>query len=341
MDELKYNYVVLGSTDEYYMLSYSDLNESAYCKYVSEPFEGKSILNKMLRVIHKIHMSQKINSIIPLPFKAIWNSFLVDDYFKNGKKYCFVFFSAGPFTDHIPFGFIDVLKKHFPDSKYVVFYQDLIEHKRLISINDFRMFCDELYSFDYMDSEKYEVNYYPLVYSMLNSYDTNKIMSDVYFCGALKNRWDDIYTAYSYFSKKGCICDFIIVTKDKSIIEKYRNLPGLVFVDSFSYRNNLLHASQTKNILELMQKNGTGYTIRACEAVALKKRLLSNNKFLKKASFYNQDQFLSFDNVKNVNVNRILEPLHASSDEIYMAKMNELSPLSFMHRIDCDLGGTN
>ena len=341
MDELNYNYVVLGSTDEYYMLSYSDLNKSACCKYMSEPFEGKSILNRILRVIHKIHMSQKINSIISLPFKAIWNSFLINDYFKNGKKYCFVFFSAGPFTNHIPYGFIDLHKKRFPNSKYVVFYQDLIEHKRLVSINDFKMFCDKLYSFDYMDSEKYDVNYYPLVYSMLDLYDSNKITSDVYFCGALKNRWDDIYKAYSYFLKKGCICDFIIVTKDKSIIEKYKNLPGLTFVDSFSYRKNLLHASQTKNILELMQKNGTGYTIRACEAVALRKRLLSNNRFLERADFYNPDQFISFDDVENVNVNEILKTINVISDKLYLAEMNKLSPLSFIHRIDCDLGGTN
>ncbi len=339
MDELNYNYVVLGSTDEYYMLSYSDLSKSGCCKYMSEPFEGKSILNKVLRMIHKVHMSQKINSIISLPFKAVWNSFLVDDCFKNGKKYCFVFFSAGPFTDHIPYGFVDVLKKRFPNSKFVVFYQDLIEHKRLVSINDFKTFCDELYSFDYKDSEKYNVNYYPLVYSMLNLHDSNKITSDVYFCGALKNRWDDIYRAYSYFSKKGCVCDFIIVTKDKRIIEKYKNLQGLIFVDSFSYRENLLHASQTKNILELMQKNGTGYTIRACEAVALRKRLLSNNKFLEKAPFYKPDQFMSFDDVENVDTDMILKPINVCPDEVYSAEMNELSPLSFIHRIDCDLGG--
>ena len=114
MDELNYNYVVLGTTDEYYMLSYRDLDKSACCKYVSQPFEEKSAWNKLLRLIHKIHMSPKVNAMIPLPFKSIWNSFLVDDYFKNGKKYCFIFFSAGPFTDHIPYGFVDVLKKRYP-----------------------------------------------------------------------------------------------------------------------------------------------------------------------------------------------------------------------------------
>ncbi len=337
MDDLDYNYVFLGSTDEYYMLSYEDLNKSDCCKYVSEPFEGKSILNRILRGLHKIHMSQKINSIIQLPFKRIWNPFLVEDYFKNGKKYCFVFFSAGPFTNHIPYGFVNVLKRRFPDSKYVVFYQDLIEHKRLVSINDFKKFCDELYSFDYKDSEKYEINYYPLVYSRLNLSDFNKLISDIYFCGAIKNRWHDIYRAYSYFSKKGCVCDFIIVTRDKSIIKKYKNLPGLTFVDKFSYRHNLLHASQTKNILELMQKNGTGYTIRACEAVALRKRLISNNKYLERASFYSSDQFIGFNIIESVNIQEILEPYHLNSEEEYVAEMRKLSPLSFVQRIDYDL----
>lgn len=339
MEKLNYNYIVLGSTDEYYKISYSDLNKVSNCKYLSEPFTEKTVLNKILRVIHKIHMSSKVNKIIQLPFKSMWNSILVDDYFKNGKKYCFVFFSAGPFTDHIPYGLVDELKGKFPDSKYVVFYQDLIRHKRKVSIMDFQQFCDEIYSFDYKDSADYKINYYPLVYSKLNLGDLENFTSDIYFCGALKNRWEDIYKAYSYFYENGCVCDFIIVTKDKTIIKKYKNLPGLVFVDSFSYEQNLIHAMQTKNILELMQKNGTGYTIRACEAVALKKRLISNNKFLERASFYSADQFISFDNVENVDIKQIREPFHMCSEKRYVDEMNDLSPLAFVRRIDRDLGG--
>ena len=85
---------------------------------------------------------------------------------------------------------------------------------------------------------------------------------------------------------------------------------------TFLIGKNLLHASKTKNILELMQKNGTGYTIRACEAVALRKRLLSNNQFLEKASFYKPDQFMSFDDVENVDVDKILKPINVCPDKV-------------------------
>lgn len=84
---------------------------------------------------------------------------------------------------------------------------------------------------------------------------------------------------------------------------------------------------------------GVAYIIRACEAVALRKRLLSNNKFLEKAPFYKPDQFMSFDDVENVDIDMILKPINVCPDEAYSAEMNELSPLSFIHRIDCDLGG--
>lgn len=206
------------------------------------------------------------------------------------------------------------------------------------SKNQFSMFCFPLLIFSYLAYEKKLIGKSILLISIVQAaippilaISVTSIVSVFLF----------EYKTYCYFSQNGCICDYIIVTNDKDIREKYKNLPGMVFVDKFSYRQNLLHASKTKNILELMQKNGTGYTIRACEAVALKKRLVSNNMFLERASFYSLDQFVSFDVVENVNVKKILKPYCEDSDEKYAAKMKELSPLSFMHRIDCDLGGTN
>ena len=49
---------------------------------------------------------------------------------------------------------------------------------------------------------------------------------------------------------------------------------------------------------------------------------------------------MSFDDVENVDIDMILKPINVCPDEAYSAEMNKLSPLSFIHRIDCDLGAS-
>lgn len=57
------------------------------------------------------------------------------------------------------------------------------------------------------------------------------------------------------------------------------------------YQTNFQHILHTKCLLEVMQQNGTGYTQRMCEAVALDKKIITNNSKINEAPFYN-DKFI-------------------------------------------------
>lgn len=327
----KYNYVVFGSQNEYYKKAYSDINNCDGCVYFSEPLLVQGISGYLLRLIRRIHMSPKVNKYIKLPFKHIWNPILYRYKFEPVKPICFIFFAAGPFSEHIPYGFIDYIKERYPDSKCVIFYQDLVEKKRTVSLKKYREFADLIFSFDYGDCEKYNLRYHNLVYSdILNEMDSCPIKSDIYFCGAVKNRLPEILDAYFWFRDHEFICDFHLITKDKKLIKKYKGYEGLNFCKNFSYQANLEHIQETRNMLEIMQKGGTGFTLRTCEAIIFKKRLISNNSFLKKADFYDGNQFLTYNKINEM-------PMSLSDllkDFVFPDNTNYISPIVFIDEID-------
>lgn len=323
---MKYNYVVFGTEDQYYIYGYSELSKHLDTVYFDKPV-CLSSLYRIKNFIRRIHLSYKINNIISLPNKEYWNSHLFNYSFTNNKPICFVFFTKSKFTESIPFGFVEYLKSKYENSKFVVFYQDLVKFKRKVPLEMFRKKMDLLLSFDYKDSEENGMIYHPLVYSDIA--DSVKIIEkkDIYFCGAAKNRLDNILEAYSFFREKGLKCDFHVIVNNP---KDYVNDDGLFYHKSFPYDENLRHVKSCKILLEIMQKGGTGNTIRACEAIAFNKKMLTNNAYIKKADFFDRDNFCYYDSVKNIDMSFVNSREKPSSYQY----INLLSPYRFMEFID-------
>lgn len=338
---MKYNFVVFGSEEEYYKYSYMELNSDKIPNacYFTKPFDGPGFLNRILSCIRRIHMSPKFTKFVKLPLKKIWNPLIFKNPFSDDKPICFLFFSAGRFNDHIPYGFVEYLKKTFPKSKYVVFYQDLIfANKRLISLQKYKEMMDLVISFDYEDCIEHNLIYHPLVYSDISDQITSNVeASDIYFCGAAKNRLNDILSAYDHFNSLGLKCDFNVITTNQKEITSCSLHNGVVVSSYMPYNENLKHIVNTKYILEIMQKGGTGYTIRVCEAIAFGKKIISNNNYLKSSIFYNEDDIVIFDNVNKIAAKSIV----ISKESKLHRYMEQISPIEFINFIALKLEELN
>ena len=323
---MKYNYVVFGTEDQYYTYGYSELNKHSNTIYLEKP----SFLNKAYGfkdTCRRFHLSEKVNRIIPMPNKEFWNRHLFNYCFDNEKPICFVFFSASKFADSIPFGFVDYLKSKYDGAKFVVFYQDLVKFKRKVSVETYRKKMDLLISFDYKDAEDYGMIYHSLVYSDISLLIDVVEMKDIYFCGAAKNRLNEIIDAYKYFKESGLTCDFHVIVDNP---RGFSNDNGLMFHKYFSYYENLRHVKSCRFLLEIMQKGGTGYTIRACECIAFNKKMITNNAFIKKADFYDDNNFLYYDCLDNIDRSFINSNESPTSHKY----LELISPYKFMEFID-------
>lgn len=322
--ELKYNYVVFGSDADYMCTAYADIENCSWAKYIENLDCKNSILNK----IYKYHTSPRLNQMVTIPFRKVWNRFSFVNTFEDNKPICFVFFGCD--TRRIESGLILYLRKKYPNCKIISFCQDLVRTYGS-KFKEFYSLFDAIYSFDQNDVKTYDLIYQPDVYSKINvEEDLNLSNSDVYFLGKAKDRLDQIITVYEKLTDNGLRCEFYITGVEK---EKQIYSDQIHYCDGMNYLDNIKHIMKTNCILEIMQGGGHGYTLRYAEAIMYNKKLLTNNPEISKADCFNKDYISVFDDVESIDINFIKGRRININEEI----KESLSPLKFFKRVDCML----
>lgn len=323
-------YLIVGYGYEYYKKIYAqiaDIDYAEYCYNVS--------LNRYERLFAKLCLSRKTKQFIP----AIIKNKLSKLYISKLKNYieilnitqsdtfCFIMLSGGLNNDLLQFGLTEEIRKKYPLSKIVYYCSDLIEatHKPIELI---KQKSDLVISFDPMDAEKYGIYYHQIPYSDISANmqkKDNKIISDICFVGAAKNRLEEIYQVYDYLSKNGCICDFhlIGVPADKRILQK-----GLHYEDSISYDRNLKIVSSSNCILEIIQHNSSGNTLRTNEAVIFNKRLISNNSYLRNSPVWTPENMRIFTNLNEIDIDFI-----KNTSNVNYSNKESLCPQKFLNQV--------
>lgn len=282
--ESKYNFVFFTGCD-YFDIAYSDIDKLINGQLLKRVgYNGHNLLCKLL---YKIHLSNKVNRIIKLPFKKIWYPTFYKPKFINENPICFI---LPPFLEHTEYerNYIVYLKGKYPKSKFVSYYIDLVKPKNnapLIEPFKIKDKYDLIISYDEGDAAYYGLEFFPTSFSDYSPEDDFTISeSDVFFVGRPKSRLKDIIEIYKILSSHGLKCDFYILGVDEN--EKIA-LEGIHYIEKpMPYQENLKHVIKSRCLLEIMQENATGATLRTWEAINYGKCLITNNKSLDRTSFY-------------------------------------------------------
>lgn len=329
--DLNYNYVVFGSDWDLYKFSYSDLFDKENVRYFDTIQSSLHFLSKL----HKVHFSELTNKFFQLPFKNIWNPlYFKNDFVEKDKPLCFVFMGYWPRIVEVT-RWIQYLKRKDKRTKCVLFLQDLVSTKTILYTHEplsQKHFTDYdlVLSFDQGDCEKYGFIYHPLVFSDYHV-EIKKPAYDIYFLGQAKNRLKEIIDAYEYLKSLNLKLDFNII----GVRDADRVYDGEIkYITGLTYQENLKHVENSKAILEIMQKGGTGFTQRGCEAVCLDKHLLTNNPAISKEPFYNPDYIKVYHDILDVD-NTYGDSLNDPVNFKYKERMSPIELLSFIDkRID-------
>ncbi len=326
MDRLdKFNYVILGSRADFLRAMYCELLERENVRYCDRQLEPRAFF---LRLLKRIHFSYKINRIVDLPFKHLWNSSL---YFKNDfaidRPLCFVLFSDQQHL--IDYGVLSYLKRTYPDARFVMLYHDLVSRTKNDHIRWVKENMDMTVSFDQNDCEKYGLEYYPLVYSKVSEQALRSDVpeSDVFFVGHAKNRLPEILAAYRALRDAGLRCDFHITGVAP---EEQKYADEIDYCTQMPYAENLKRIQKTRCLLEIMQQGGCGYTLRMCEAIMLDKKLLTNNPAVTGAPYYSPDRIQTFQQAQEIDPAFITE----GERNVNYGWKEELSPLKLLQFIE-------
>lgn len=316
----QYNYVIFQRDSDYYRVSYSDLSNRDDVIYIdhfrpSHP----SIVN----ILYRIHHLKILNVDLRLPAKHIWYPSYFKHSFANNLPLCFIFNSRWMKYPHLREYLLYL--KHRYNAKLVCFYQDLVDAHRHVKFHKIFHLFDLILTYDKGDAEKYGLTYHPTVYSNYKvDNDENIPGSDVYFVGSAKDRLALVFDVFYRLKKEGIACDFYLsgVPSSKKIEED-----GLHYIHKMSYIENLKHVVRTKCILEIVQGNAKGSTLRTWEAIMYDKKLLTNNLTIAN-DFYYDGNYISLLNGNYIDVDFIKQ--HHSYNNPYKNQINPEKLLDFI-----------
>lgn len=295
MDNFKYNYVVAGGSN-YYEVAYADLFSLPNVFYYKSYVDG--IESTFLKFISRINFNLWINKYIPTPFSSIVFPKLFPHHFLDDKPICFIFFESHFAVYNTRY--IEYLKGKYPDSKFVLYMQDIVSSLPHYHIKDYKKRFDLVLSYDKGDCKKYDLLYYPTPYSkiQLPSLVLDETI-DVFFCGAGKTRFPEIHDAFLRCKGEGLKCKFFITGVPK---EKQLPYDEIIYDQPISYLENLKYVNSSKCILEIMQKNADGFSLRLWEAIIYDKHFITNNSQIKESKYYAYSNIHTIEELETIKV---------------------------------------
>lgn len=164
----------------------------------------------------------------------------------------------------------------------------------------------EFYTYNPHDARKYKMNLTSQVYRRFWGVNGVSKQSDFYFVGKNKNREGVLRKIENILTKKGYNVDFRI----------FEEKP----IEFIPYDENVRLTMGTRCIVDLVAtKYNAGMTLRPLEALFFKKKLLTNDKSVKKSDFYHpdnifviDDNYLDLDGIEEF----MKKPFHEISESI-------------------------
>lgn len=318
LDNLKYNYVICGSTEGYYDFGYHDIMELKSVNYYHTYDE--CVNTKLEKLLIRLNFSRKINRFIKTPFAKFVYPRIYRPKFENNNPICFLFFGNTEYVFQT--SFLEYIRENYPNSKIVLFMQDLIRRNTRLDFAAWRDSFDLILSYDKGDCDKYNLHFHPTPMSELEVVEDSGLEhSDIFFCGYAKNRYAQIHEFYEKFTSLGLKCDFHIM----QFPEGEKQISGIHYdVHNLTYEQNIQHVLKSKCILEIMQEGADGYTPRVWESIIYDRHLISNNIMLKSAEFYNPSYMHMVDEVSSAGI-LDLPVQYTSSEKRYLSPTHLLT----------------
>lgn len=256
--------------------------------------------NVLTNKIQKLHCCEFVNKYIDLPFKSIWFNDFSELGLDSKEEICFVFSKSQSWLLKYRDGlYIKKLKSQYSNCKVVLYLWDLISSYYKFDVDFFKSRCDTILTYDLGDSQKYQLTYCPVPYSKIDVEEDPKIEEfDVYFCGKAKNRLQDIFEVYHYLKQNHLSCHFFIMDVPRKQ-QKYRE--DITYNKRISYYHNLQYLQKARFVLDIVQKDSKGDTLRVKEAVTYGKKIITNNAEVKNNAYYSAENICVFGKVSDIS----------------------------------------
>lgn len=319
MQELKYNYIMVGYTDYYEMALKGVINNICVNNIPSKAYHG------LPRLICKTVFSWKINKYVNMPFKRFFTKGIIQSHFSDDKPSCFFLLGSSSLS-YVP-GLVQSIRKKYNQAKIVLHCTDKVSfYEKQFGKTRFwhlAKSCDIVASYNETDAKHYGFYVMPIVISKYDVEFNEAHKSDILFVGQERGRLDILHSIYRKATESGLVCDFTIIGVDS---EKRLSGTNINYDRRIPYTEVLEKIVSTKCILNIPQEGAKGLSLRDCEAVANRKYLLTNNESVFNNKLFGEGQVIPVDTDGNADYARIIHQ--------YNGEEKDLSDYSWRSRLE-------
>lgn len=221
-----------------------------------------------------------------------------DNYYKkkiSSIKFDLVLVIRGSF---LSLDVINYIKEYSPNAKFYMYQWDSVNNNS--NALEIASSFDQVSTFDIHDAEKYKWNYRPLFYINSSSRVGSRKYDVAYICTLHSQRirvfqklkkidgkkYLYLYSKFSHFIKERYF--------HKNIDFDGISLNDVEFKPLSLEQVNVV-MGESNIIIDYTHPAQTGFTMRTCESIGHRCKLVTNNKLVKEADFYNENNIYIYD----------------------------------------------
>lgn len=237
--------------------------------------------------LDKICLYDKLsNSYLPfriLTYKKIETALDLND----NQNICFIIYDKNKLGNQ--HWFFDYLRRKYSNISFVYVFTNICNITRasglgyLDKLNDW---YDVVFAFDPEDAKKYGFSYSPLIYDADPNYKREEKESKedlVFYVGQAKDRLPGLLSCFEKLKQLGIKTDFHIANVKEEDI-KYSD--EIIYNKFMTYAECVDSIQKATCLIDVIQGESTGLTIKTCEAVCYDKKLITTNKHVVEYPFY-------------------------------------------------------
>lgn len=254
-------------------------------------YENIEMVNHFYRTVHKF-------------FPGCRDKVFYDYYKRNLKKTSekydrVIIIHGGNINKQI----MELIKRYCTDEcKYIMYQWDNVKTNN--GFLKYIHYFDKIYTFDMLDAKEYGWTYRPLFFIDDLVKEKKKEVDIAYFC-SLHSKRAELYNIIVDLAKKKNFSLFVNVYSQFVIYFKHKYLdkrPEYQAIRDKDVSFNSLQISEaydlynkSKIVLDFSSPYQNGYTMRTIESLGAKCKLVTNNKLIKEADFYNPNNILIYE----------------------------------------------
>lgn len=292
-------FVILGNGSDWCELALTDFKQRSDAKVINTalPISPDYLAGKIAR----IHYSIKVNQMLNLPLKSMWFPLFAKTISEHKNEPVVIIIYDRNRLGNNP-EFLSYLRNYYSECTLVYMFTNVVRISGANNngfVGELKSYYDIVYAFDPADAQKYGFSYSPLLYSRnCVEIEEGKEEEDVFYVGRAKDRYAMLISVYEKLKALHKTRDFFIFNVP---ITQQLYADEITYNRLIPYEECLKHIATAKCLLDVIQGESEGFTIKVCEAIAYDKLLITTNKNIRNAPFYDERFMKIIDSADDID----------------------------------------